>query len=121
MVIPLGKISVPVPGTPVQVTASAQYLAMTQVGGAMDPRFLTVQAVLFQTWAGNSGIVYIGGAGMVKGTGAKVMNALGIPTTSSMPSFGASNHLSPAGIDLSTFWVDADVANEGPLVTLLVT
>ena len=117
MIIILGKVSVPVPGTPVQLTTTPQYQQMTE----MDPRLLSVQAVLFQTWKDNTGLVYIGRQGMVKGNGTKVMAVLAIPSTASIASVGASNNQSLAGVDLSALYIDADIADNGPLVSLLVT
>jgi hypothetical protein len=114
MILVVGKIGVPVPGTPVQV--GTHLLVTAQIGG-----FRTVQAVLFQAWKANVGAVYVGSAGMNKATGALVADVLPVPTVNALGSFGASNHLSPAGIDLTALYLDADNANEGALVTLLVT
>jgi hypothetical protein len=122
MVIILGKVSVPAPGTPVQLTATAEYLsAIAAAFGASQVPFVTCQAVLFQAWKGNSDEVYIGKVGMNRTTGAGVAAVLGVPSAGSNPSFGAANQMSPAGIDLSAFYLDADIAAEGALVTLLVT
>ena len=117
MWVVLGKISVAAAGTPVQITASAQYQAMTE----MDTRFLSCQAVLFQAWKDNGGLLYVGKVGMNKSTGALVAATLAIPSTASIASYGASNHLSPAGINLSEFYLDADIAADGALVSLLVS
>lgn len=114
MVEIVGKISVPVPGTPVSVIASPLVTAL--LGS-----FQTVQSVLFQAWKGNIGAVYVGKSGLNRTTGAAVGAVLPIPTINAIGAFGASNHLSPAGIDLSVFYLDADVANDGALVTLLIT
>jgi len=120
MVLVIGKISVPTPGTPIQVTAQAVWgEALAEVG--FSTQFLTVQAILFQAWKANTGQVYLGKIGMNKGTGAKVMSVLVTPTTAGIPSVGASNHLSLAGIDVSAFYLDADVATDGVLVSALVS
>lgn len=110
----IGKISVPVPGTPVAVGTHA--LVVAALGS-----FRTVQAVLFQAWKGNTGLVYIGKAGLDRTTGAGVGAVLPTPTANAIGAFGASNHLSPAGVDLTTFYLDADVANDGAVLTLLIT
>lgn len=118
-VLMLGKISVPTPGTPVKLTTTAEYQALAAQG--MNPAFFTCQAVLFQAWKANTGAVYVGRLGLNRTTGAAVSAVLGIPTDGSIPSHGASNHLAPAGIDLSVYYLDADQANDGALVSLLVT
>lgn len=119
-VIIVGKITVPVPGTPVQVTATPQYQAALQAAG-ISPVFKTVQAILFQAWKGNAGQTYIGTATMVKATGAGVSAVLVAPTATSLPTWGASNHLSPAGVDASALYLDADTANDGVLLSALVS
>lgn len=119
MQLTLGKISVPTPGTPVHLTDTAVYQALLAQG--MDPRFMTCQAVMFQAWKSNTGAVYVGRAELNRTTGANVGAVLAIPTTTTIPSFGASNHLAPAGINLDDYYLDADNANDGALVSLLVT
>lgn len=122
MIIIVGKVSVPTPGTPIQLTATAEYLAaIAAVFGSNTKPFLTCQAVLFQAWKANTDEVYIGSASLNRTTGAGVAAALVAPSASSIPSFGAANQMSPAGIDLSALYLDADVANEGALVTLLIS
>lgn len=120
MVLVIGKISVPTPGTPIRVTDQAVW-GEALAGTGLSVQFLTVQAILFQAWKANAGQVYIGRQGMDKATGAKVASVLVIPTATAIPSFGASNQLSPAGIDASTFFLDVDTANDGVLVTALVS
>ena len=110
----LGKITVAVAGTPVQLIASTPFRAL-------NTRFYGYHAALLQALPTNTGLVYIGGVGMNKTTLAVVSNVLAIPSTSSIPSFGVANLLSPAGVDLSAFWLDAAVSGEGVLVTLLET
>jgi hypothetical protein len=122
MVIILGKVAVAVPGTPVRLTDTAEYrAAIAAIFGSSANPFLTAQAVLFQAWKANTDEVYVGGAGLNRTTGVGVAAVLGVPSAGSNPSFGAANQMSPAGIDLSAFYLDADVASEGALVTLLVS
>lgn len=118
-VLILGKIDVPTPGTPVRLVDTSQYQALASQG--QNPQFLTCQAILFQAWKGNTGAVYVGRTGLAKSTGANVSAVLATPTDNAIPSHGASNHLAPAGIDLSIYYLDADQANDGALVSLLVT
>lgn len=112
-----GKITVTVAGTPVNV-----YDAVKAANPA-DPalRFKAFHAVLFQALKTNTGAVFIGRDGMVKGTGVGVSAALAIPTANAIPSYGIANQLEPAGVDLTALYLDADVSGEGVLVTLLIT
>ena len=118
-VLVLGKITVPLAGTPVALVSTPQYQALGIQG--MNPQFRTCQAILFQAWKNNTGNAFVGREGMDKSTGADVSAVLGTPTVNSIPAHGASNHLTPAGIDLSIYYLDADVSGDGILVSLLVT
>lgn len=120
MLLIVGKITIPTPGTLVRVTETAEYQAALQAIG-LDMRFKTVQAILFEAWKGNVGQVYLGGAALVRASGAGVSHVFVIPTTSALSTWGASNHLSPAGVDVSALYLDADTANDGVLVTALVS
>lgn len=119
-VIIVGKLSVTAAGTPQKVTDFPAYKAAL-VAAKLSSQFLTVQAALFQQWTLNTGKVWIGGATMNKTTGADMAAVLTAPSASSIPSFGASNHLAPAGIDLSVFYLDVDTNGEGPILTVLYT
>lgn len=114
----LGAITVPVPGTPVRATST---ITVDAGGIRNDPTKFSCHAALFQARQSNSGRVYIGTADMVRATGVGVAAVLAIPTSNSIPAFSISLTLAPAGVDLSELWIDADVANEGILLTLLVT
>ena len=116
MVLICGKIAVPTPGTPVQLTQSAEYLAALQSAFGTSV-FQTAQAVLFQAWGANTGTVYVGKSTLNRSTGAGVAAAL----SSTSPNFGAANQMAPAGVDLSAFFLDADDANDGALVTILMS
>lgn len=110
-----GKLTVPTPGTPVQIFAALN---------AADPttyKFKKVQAVLLQALFGNTGKVYVGAATMNKASLAFCSAVLAIPTAAGAQSWGAANPLTPAGVDLDLLYLDVDVANEGVLVTLLVS
>jgi hypothetical protein len=114
----LGKIGVTVPGTLVRVTSVID-LDAGGVRNSID-RF-TCHAVLFQAWKANTGYVYVGLANMNKNSGEGVLAVLAVPTVNSIPAFSISLTMSPAGVNLSDIYLDADVAGEGPLVTLLIT
>jgi hypothetical protein len=116
----VGKLSVAAAGSPQRVTDFPAYKAAL-AAVQLSSQFLTVQAALFQAWVGNTGQVYLGGSALDKTTGANMAAVLAVPTATSIPSFGASNHLSPAGIDLSAIYLDVDTNGEGPLLTVLYT
>jgi len=119
-IIVVGKLSVAAAGTPQKVTDFQAYKdALAAV--KLSPQFLTVQAALFQAWTLNTGKVWIGNATMNKTTGVGMAAVLVAPSATSIPSFGASNHLAPAGIDLSGLFLDVDTNGEGPILTVLYT
>lgn len=107
------RVIVPVPGTPVRVTAAEVNPDQPTIGN--------VHGVLIQALKGNAGAVYIGTSTMVKATEDQVFATLAIPTVNNIPTFSAALTMSPAGIALKDFWIDADLANEGVHVTILVT
>ncbi len=112
MILVPGKITVAVPGTPVNLYAQ------------LDPsfyRFKSYHAILLQALHDNSGRIYIGGVGMNKTTRAACAAVLAVPSSGSIPSFGIANTIAPAAVDLSALWIDADDADDGVLCTLLVT
>jgi len=111
MIRPYAKIVVPTPGTPVRVTSIEANPAASQ----------GCHGVLIQALKGNTGAVYVGSSTMVKGTEADCFVCLGIPTVNFIPSFSAALTLSPGGIQLRDLYIDADVANEGVIVSILVT
>lgn len=98
--LPYGKASVPVPGTPVSITAGAIALGYT----AKD---LACQSIFFQALPANTGNVYIGASDMNTTTMAGVLFIL--VAGQQQP------YTSPAGnsIDPTRLYVDADVADEG--------
>jgi hypothetical protein len=98
-IVPLGKIAVPTPGTPVQVST--------------DPTIF-VNRLVFSQVAGQVGNVYIGQANMVKATYVKVIRMFMQPST--------GGFLDTHEIDCDSngnlirpydFWVDANTATEG--------
>jgi hypothetical protein len=105
------KLLVPIPGSPVRVTSLEP-----------DPdRSQGCHGVLIQALPGNLGKIYIGNANVSKAASTDVYAFLAVPTTNFIPTFSAALTMSPGGIQLRDFWVDADFANEGVVVTILVT
>lgn len=109
---PLGKVTIPLAGTPLS-------LAATLIAAGL--KFRSFHAAHLQALDTNTGKVYIGAVGMVAVTRAGCIHILPAPTTGILPSFGMANVLSPAGIDISTVYLDVDVSGEGVLLTLLET
>ena len=111
MIQALGKVTVVIPGTPVRVTA-----------GQTDPaKRLSVHALLVQALSANTGKIYIGDATLNKTTLVGVYAVLPIPTINTLPTFGATLTLAPAGIQIQDLYLDAEVGGEGVLVTVLIT
>ena len=108
--ISLGLIRVPTPGTPVQITTN---------------RSLMVMQIMVRTVPGFTGKTYLGVAGMNRAASAMpgVIRVLSEPAAAGpqdgeiLPAEngGQGNVICPAD-----FWVDADVANEGVVVTCFV-
>jgi hypothetical protein len=104
--IPFGLIRVPTPGVPVQIWTDAT---------------LNVVMIMVRTVPGFTGKTYFGIAGMNK-SGS---NMQGVIRVLSEPCFGPQDGeiLPPAGrgqgnvLRASDYWVDADIANEGVIVT----
>lgn len=117
MIQPVGKFVVTTPGTLVS--------AMSQAADQSKPGIC--HGVMFQALPTNQGLVYIGTAAMVRATLANVYAILSIPTQDSngniisLPTFSAALTIAPNGLALSAFYLDADVANDGVLITILVT
>jgi len=106
----IGKTVTPVPGTPVRFTS-------TQANPAEK---FSCHGVLAQALPTNTGKVYIGMSGMNKASLANVIAVLAIPTDHTIPSFTVALTLSPNAINLSDLYLDADIASEGALVSVLI-
>lgn len=110
MLIPIAKLVSAVPGTPVRFTSTQ---------GTPAEKF-ACHGVLAQAWWANTGKVYVGRVTMNKTTGVDVLAVLAIPTDNSIPSFTAALTLSPNAVNLSDLYLDADIAGEGALVSVLI-
>jgi hypothetical protein len=102
-ITPLGRISVPTPGTPVPLTTDAT---------------VTASRLFVQVIPGLTGKTYVGGPSMAKSTLSGVARVLwpnstgGFSETFEVESYDGAN-----SIRLAEYAVDADVAGEGLLVT----
>jgi hypothetical protein len=111
MIQSLGRLIVAVPGTPVRVT--------TNLPQPTD-RY-ACHGVLLQALPSNVGRVYIGTSGLVRATFANVYAYLAVPTANQGPTFSAALTLAPNAVQLQDMFIDADNANDGVIVTTLVT
>jgi hypothetical protein len=111
MIQAYARIRVTVPGTPVRVTVNETNPALA----------MGCHGVLIQALPTNTGAVYIGTLQMSRSQYTGVFSVLAIPTDNQIPSFSAALTLAPAGIRLCDLYIDADQANDGVIVTVLVT
>jgi hypothetical protein len=109
----LGAVIVAVPGTLVRATKNRD----------TPSDRLGAQAISFQVLKSNVGVVYIGKASMVRATGVGVEFQLPAPSSATSGPFASASiglPTAPAGLNAADFFVDADNANDGVLVTITV-
>lgn len=104
----LGPTRTLVPGTPVRVEAPI-----------LSDR-PTCHACIIEALPDNLGKVYIGVAGLNKVTLVGVLLVLPIPTANMIGTFSISMAQAANAIRLTDFYIDADVADDGVLVSALV-
>lgn len=111
MIGALGPLTVPTPGTPVSVSTLLP-----------ANKHQPCHGILFQALPTNTGKVYVGNRTLDSSTLVGCYAILAIPTTNQLPTFSAALTIAPNGLDAAqTFFVDADNADDGVLVTILVT
>ncbi len=111
----LGKITVAVSGTPVNVPAPV----LPGQGPAL-PALSTVHALVIEALAANTGKIYIGIAGLNKSTLAGVLLTLPVPTANFIPTFSVSLTAAANALSITDLWIDADNAGEGVTISGLV-
>ena len=77
-------------------------------------------AVMFQVFPDNTGKVYIGMPDMDPAAKTGLFATLAVPTTNLLPNFSVAITIAPNALCLNDFWVLADNAGEGCIVTYLV-
>ena len=113
----LGLVTVPVPGTPIQATANVSGSA----AWGENTTVFACLAILFQADPANTGKTYIGDdASFKKSTGEGRLAVLAIPTDNSIPSASATIPNAPAALNANDYWIDADKADEGVTVSILI-
>ena len=110
MLTAIGPLTPSAPGTPVRFTSTQ----------ANPSEKFACHGVLAQAMPANTGKVYIGLSTMNKSTLANVVAVLAIPTDNTIPSFTAALTLSPNAVNLSDLYLDADVASNGAIVSVLI-
>lgn len=97
----------------VNITSGGTIQALNAVNTAKA----RVQWLRIQAAVGNTGVVYVGMANMVKATGVGVLGVVGIPpATGALPAFEINQDAAPGGADLSQIYIDG-TTNEGVYVT----
>lgn len=104
-------IHVAVPGVPVRVTAQE-----------LDPDAPQhVHGFMVQVLPTNTGRIAVGDGPLVNLAGAvKVLAFLAVPTKNSIPSFQAALTAAPNALQLRDLYIDAEVAGEGVIVSILI-
>lgn len=74
---------------------------------------------MFEAIPGNTGFVYIGKAGLVTATGYEMLAILAVPTINFLPTFSAAITIEMNGLALEQYYIDAENATDGVLVTFL--
>ena len=114
MIAPLGKFTVTVPGTLVRIYTPP-----------LPGQGLSIHAIQFQAAPTNQGIVYVGTAGLVRSTLANVFGLVARPSYDAdgkpvaLPAWAAAHTIAPNGLNLETFYIDADEASDAVIVTYI--
>ena len=108
--VSLGKVTVPSPGTPVQVTSNLPNPAAQ----------LLVHAVLIQPLPSNTGRIYIGNVPGFTKSGAGQVAWLPAPGTNVAPSFSETVSYAQNSVDLTELYVDVDNGGEGVIISGIV-
>lgn len=111
MIQPIGKLVVATPGTLIGATSTLQH----------PTKVFPIHGVMFQALPTNVGLVYIGRASMNRSTLEDVFAILPIPTSNVLPTFSVALTISPNGLVLNEFYIDADEASDGALCSILQT
>lgn len=110
-IVPLGKISVPTPGTPVAVISPSQVTAL--IGSR------TCASIIFRPCVTKAGVTYVGVAGMNHSTYSGVAYDFNKPATTGIgDSFALAGDVSNDQVDPCVWYVDAANAGDGVLVSL---
>lgn len=110
MIRSLGKFTVAVAGQLTRVTNSAPDFQN-------DAR---VHGILIQALPDNVGRVYIGASDMSRAARTGLYGMLATPTANILPTFAAALTISPNALKFTDFYIDADNANDGVIVCVLI-
>ena len=110
MISSVGKFTVTTPGTLVRLTS----------GQTTPAAKYSCHAIMVQALPANVGKVYIGTSAMSRAALTGLYAILPLPSTTSIPVFTAALTLAPNSLNLADLFIDADNANDGVIVTLLI-
>ena len=114
LLIGLGKTVVPTPGTPVLVSIPTDANGRPVILPARCHAFI-VQALPF-----NTGRVYVGTTGLDKVSMANVLTILAVPTINFIPALSVAVQQASNSLGLDDVYIDAEVAGEGVLLSVMV-
>lgn len=108
----LGRTLVAVGGTPVQVAVPADLVSR------INPP--SVHAIVVEALFGNTGKIFVGVAGLNRSTLVNCLVVLPIPTANLIPTFSISVAAGANPLYLPSLWIDADINNEGVLISCVL-
>lgn len=77
-------------------------------------------SLFFQALPGNVGYVYVGVKGMSKAANTNIIGLLPPPTANHLPEIDWDNTSQPNPFDLTSYFVDVDVAGDGVRVSFTI-
>lgn len=98
-----GRIPVPVPGTPVQVSS----------------KHVKCHAILIEAFPSNTGKIYIGDNTLTKGVSGEFA-VLAIPTLNTIPVYSETVTSAENAVDLFNYWIDADNPGDGVIISYIL-
>lgn len=116
---PIGPVTVPTPGTPVQLTTFMQTITVgsgkmcVATDAVLCNKISLTASPYTHSGVGNTGAVYVGQQSMVKATGAGVIAVI-YPGQS----FAITNNVGMNIYDLSKLYLDSDTASDGIIGSL---
>jgi len=109
--VSLGKVTVPVAGTPVRATANETTPAAN----------FSCHAFMIQAWSENTGNSYVGNTSTFNSTtGEDTMAILAIPTANTIPVFTATISYASGGLNLADVWVDVEIGGDAVLISAVI-
>ncbi len=119
MFVAIGKVAVPVAGTPVSILSrlSTAHLRKINATTQLAPAF----GIALQTWYLNSGKIWIGDSDLSKSTQDGLAHVLLAPSATFAGSWSMALPVAQNALSLAGVYLDADNAGEFALLSLLVS